>query len=59
MRGLLLDGRRRSAEPMAARLGGDGNRQALAHFITSSPWDSAHVRPGWPGGCTRRSARKR
>jgi SRSO17 transposase len=29
---------------MAARLGGDGNRQALAHFITSSPWDAAHVR---------------
>ncbi|MDQ1051750.1 hypothetical protein QFZ76_009986 [Streptomyces sp. V4I2] len=29
---------------MAARLGEDGNRQALAHFITSSPWDPAHVR---------------
>ncbi|MFE9688149.1 IS701 family transposase, partial [Streptomyces sp. NPDC006285] len=28
----------------AARLGEDGNRQALAHFITSSPWDAAHVR---------------
>lgn len=22
----------------------DGNRQALAHFVTSSPWDPAHVR---------------
>lgn len=44
MRGLLLDGRRKSVEPMAARLGVDGNRQALAHFITSSPWDPAHVR---------------
>jgi hypothetical protein len=44
VRGLLLDGRRKSVEPMAARLGGDGNRQALAHFITSSPWDAAHVR---------------
>nr|WP_275657999.1 transposase [Streptomyces sp. PgraA7] len=31
-------------EPMAARLGKDGNRQALAHFVTSSPWDAAHVR---------------
>lgn len=29
---------------MAARLGKDGNRQALAHFVTSSPWDAAHVR---------------
>ncbi len=44
VRGLLLDGRRKSVEPMAARLGEDGNRQALAHFITSSPWDAAHVR---------------
>ncbi|WP_229882181.1 transposase, partial [Streptomyces alanosinicus] len=37
LRGLLLEGRRKSVEPMAARLGEDGNRQALAHFITSSP----------------------
>ncbi|MEV0375783.1 IS701 family transposase, partial [Streptomyces sp. NPDC050636] len=44
LRGLLLDGHRKSVEPMAARLGEDGNRQALAHFITSSPWDAAHVR---------------
>ncbi|MFJ8077069.1 transposase [Streptomyces sp. NPDC096176] len=49
VRGLLLDGRRKSVEQMAARLGEDGNRQALAHFVTSSPWDSAHVRarPAW------------
>lgn len=44
LRGLLLDGRRKSVEPMAARLGEDGNRQALAHFITSSPWEAALVR---------------
>jgi SRSO17 transposase len=44
VRGLLLDGRRKSVEPMAARLGEDGNRQALAHFVTSSPWNPAHVR---------------
>ncbi|WP_405445796.1 IS701 family transposase [Streptomyces erythrochromogenes] len=44
LRGLLTDGGRKSVEPMAARLGQDGNRQALAHFITSSPWDPAHVR---------------
>jgi SRSO17 transposase len=29
---------------MAARLGEDGNRQALAHCVTTSPWDPAHVR---------------
>jgi hypothetical protein len=29
---------------MAARLGGDGNRQALADFITTSPWDPVHIR---------------
>ncbi|MFD8414001.1 IS701 family transposase [Streptomyces sp. NPDC059650] len=44
LRGLLMDGGRKSVEPMAARLGRDGNRQALAHFVTSSPWDPAHVR---------------
>ncbi|MGW6396206.1 IS701 family transposase [Streptomyces sp. NPDC055103] len=44
LRGLLADGQRKSVEPMAARLGEDGNRQALAHFITTSPWDPAHVR---------------
>ncbi|MET9535802.1 transposase [Streptomyces sp. NPDC006649] len=43
LRGLLLNGGRKSVEPMAARLGEDGNRQALAHFVTSSPWDAAHV----------------
>ncbi|UQA91359.1 IS701 family transposase [Streptomyces halobius] len=44
LRGLLTGGGRKSVEPMAARLGEDGNRQALAHFITCSPWDPAHVR---------------
>ncbi|MFF0630853.1 IS701 family transposase [Streptomyces sp. NPDC004296] len=44
LRGLLTDGQRKSVEPMAMRLGEDGNRQALAHFITTSPWDPAHVR---------------
>jgi SRSO17 transposase len=42
--GLLADGQRKSVEPMAARLGEDGNRQALANFITTSPWDAAHIR---------------
>ncbi|MFI1870014.1 IS701 family transposase [Streptomyces jumonjinensis] len=44
LRGLLTDGQRKSVEPMAARLGEDGNRQALAHFITTSPWDPSHSR---------------
>ncbi|KPI02428.1 hypothetical protein OV450_4678 [Actinobacteria bacterium OV450] len=44
LRGLLTDGQRKSVEPMAARLGADGNRQALAHFVTTSSWDPAHVR---------------
>jgi SRSO17 transposase len=44
LRGLLTDGKRKSVEPMAARLGEDGNRQALAHFVTTSPWDPSHVR---------------
>ncbi|SFY44828.1 SRSO17 transposase [Streptomyces atratus] len=44
LRGLLTDGRRKSVEPMAARLGEDGNRQALAHFLTTSPWDPSHIR---------------
>ncbi len=41
---MLTDGKRKSVEPMAARLGEDGNRQALAHFITTSPWDPSHIR---------------
>ncbi|MET9695030.1 IS701 family transposase [Streptomyces sp. NPDC006514] len=44
LRGLLTDGQRKSVEAMAARVGEDGNRQALAHFITTSRWDPAHVR---------------
>lgn len=44
LRGLLTDGKRKSVEPMAARLGADGNGQALANFISTSPWDPAHIR---------------
>ncbi|MER6677494.1 transposase [Streptomyces sp. NPDC000983] len=44
VRRLLLDGRRKSVEPMAARLDEDGHRQDPAQFITSSPWGPAHVR---------------
>jgi len=42
VRGLLLDGRRKSMQPMAARLGVD--HQRLQQFITSSTWDHVPVR---------------
>jgi SRSO17 transposase len=42
VRGLLADGRRKSMQPMAARLGAD--HQRLQQFITSSTWDYAAVR---------------
>jgi SRSO17 transposase len=41
-RGLLADGRRKSMQPMAERLGTD--HQRLQQFITSSTWDYAVVR---------------
>src|SRR3954454_20976771 len=43
LRGLMLDGRRKSIQPMAARLHGP-HEQALNHFVTNSPWDVAPVR---------------
>src|SRR5512132_1699805 len=42
LRGLLLDGQRKSMQPMAQRLGVD--HQRLQQFITSSTWDDAEVR---------------
>src|SRR6266516_2742239 len=54
LRGLLLDGKRKSIEPMAARLAaadtdgqGEGVRdleQALQQFVNQSPWDPVPVR---------------
>jgi SRSO17 transposase len=43
VRGLLLEGRRKSIQPMAARLP-DGDEQGLQQFITDSPWDDVPVR---------------
>lgn len=43
VRGLLLEGRRKSIQPMAARLV-DGDEQGLQQFITDSPWDDRPVR---------------
>jgi SRSO17 transposase len=42
LRGLLLDGRRKSMQPMAARLGVD--HQRFQQFVTSSTWDHVEVR---------------
>ncbi|GAA2456166.1 hypothetical protein GCM10010421_56730 [Streptomyces glaucus] len=43
LRGLMLDGRRKSVQPMAERLP-DGNMQALQRFVNQSPWDPLPVR---------------
>jgi SRSO17 transposase len=43
VRGLLLEGRRKSIQPMAARLL-DGDEQGLQQFVTDSPWEDAPVR---------------
>jgi SRSO17 transposase len=42
LRGLLLDGRRKSMQPMAARLGVD--EQGLQQFVSSSTWPVEPVR---------------
>ena len=42
LRGLMLDGKRKSMQPMALRLGVD--HQQLQQFVTSSTWDHTEVR---------------
>jgi hypothetical protein len=42
LRGLLVDGRRKSMQPMAERLGVD--HQGLQQFVTTSTWDTTAVR---------------
>ncbi len=51
LRGLLLDGKRKSVQPMAARLArgapqadADALEQALQQFVNQSPWDPVPVR---------------
>jgi len=41
LRGLMLDGKRKSMQPMAARLGVD--HQQLQQFVSSSTWDHVEV----------------
>jgi SRSO17 transposase len=43
LRGLLLEGRRKSVQPMAERLP-DGNEQNLQQFLNQSPWEWEPVR---------------
>src|SRR6478609_1636682 len=43
LRGLMLDGKRKSIEPMAARLQ-DGDEQCLQQFVNQSPWQWEPVR---------------
>jgi SRSO17 transposase len=43
LRGLMLDGRRKSIEPMAERLP-DGDEQCLQQFVNQSPWEWGPVR---------------
>src|SRR5450756_1558450 len=43
LRGLMLDGRRKSIEPLAARLT-DGDEQCLQQFVDQSPWEWEPVR---------------
>ena len=43
VRGLLLDGERKSIEPMAERLGPQADVQSLRQFVSQSPWDCLAV----------------
>src|SRR3954451_24618753 len=45
LRGLMLEGTRKSIEPMAARLQ-DGDEQCLQQFVNQSPWRWLPVRRG-------------
>jgi SRSO17 transposase len=47
LRGLMLNGRRKSIEPMAARLG-QAHYQALHHFVATNPGIGGRSAGGWP-----------
>src|SRR5215203_855403 len=48
LHGLLLDGERKSIEPLSRRVPG-GNEQALQQFVNQSPWDPARVLRAYRG----------
>jgi SRSO17 transposase len=39
LRGLVEEGRRKSLEPLVARLGEEADYQSMQQFLTDSPWD--------------------
>jgi len=43
LRGLVEEGKRKSLEPMVARLGEEADYQSMQQFLTDSPWDPALV----------------
>jgi SRSO17 transposase len=43
LRGLVEDGKRKSLEPLVARLGEEADYQSMQQFLTDSPWDPALV----------------
>lgn len=43
LRGLVEDGKRKSLEPIVARLGDDADYQSMQQFLGDSPWDPAAV----------------
>src|SRR5215207_2307896 len=56
--GLLLDGERKSIEPMADRVAG-ANAQALQQFVNQSPWAHAALQLSLARGMLRRRAGRR
>jgi len=52
LRGLLLEGRRKSVQPMAERLP-DGDEQCLQQFLNQSPWEWRPVRAALAKKMTR------
>jgi SRSO17 transposase len=50
--GLMLEGRRKSVQPMAQRLD-EPNEQSLQHFVANTPWDPVPVRRQLARGCGR------
>ena len=43
LRGLVEEGKRKSLEPMVARLGGEADYQSMQQFLTDSRWDPGLV----------------
>src|SRR5919199_562486 len=56
LHGLLLDGERKSIEPLSRRVPG-GNEQNLQQFVNQSPWDAAPVLAAYRARLTQSLAR--